>query len=147
MAEAVDNRLRHMRNEDLHAMTVPDTRPANAWGTAGDELASIRGAALPRNEDEWSGEHIYDAYCATCHQAQGQGSFDGKLPSLFHNTALGRTNTNNLIMAILEGVHRQPDVDMPGFAHDLSDRQVATLGTYTSSSTTAIPPPRLRRSK
>ncbi|HEX6120318.1 MAG TPA: hypothetical protein VFZ03_12800, partial [Dongiaceae bacterium] len=29
-----------------------------------------------------------------------------------------------------EGVHREPDVDMPGFAHQLSDREVATLGNY-----------------
>ncbi|MEO8154924.1 MAG: hypothetical protein ABI605_17810 [Rhizobacter sp.] len=50
------------------------------------------------------------------------GSFDGGLPSLFHNTALGRVNTNNLVMVMLEGLHRQPDVLMPSFAKDLSDR-------------------------
>jgi hypothetical protein len=36
-------------------------------------------------------------------------------------------------MAILEGVHPQPDTRdllMPGFARELSDQQIATLGSY-----------------
>ncbi len=77
-----------------------------------------------------TGPQLYDAYCATCHQAEGQGSFEGGLPSLLHNTALGRANTNNLVMVMLEGVRRQPDVLMPGFDKQLSDVQVATLGSY-----------------
>lgn len=141
MAEAVDNSLRHLRGDDLRAIavylrTVPpvkdaaDTKPASAWGAAGDKLAAIRGVALPQDPDRWSGPQIYDAYCATCHQAQGQGSFGGGLPPLFHNTALGRENTDNLVMTVLEGVRRQPDTNMPGFSKELSDRQVATLGNY-----------------
>ena len=141
MAEAVDNSLRFMTEEDLKAIavylkTVPpvrdpaDTQPVFAWGSPSDELASIRGVALPQDRDAMSGPQLYDAYCATCHQAQGQGSFEGGLPSLLHNTALGRENTNNLVMVILEGLHRQPDVLMPGFAKELSDTQVATLGQY-----------------
>ena len=61
-----------------------------------------------------------------------QGSFDGGLPPLFHNTALGRSNTNNLVMVMLDGIHREtdpPEFPMPGFAK-LSDRQLATLGSY-----------------
>jgi mono/diheme cytochrome c family protein len=68
-----------------------------------------------------SGPQLYDAYCATCHQARGQGSFEGGLPSLLQNTALGRENINNLVMVMLEGLHRQPNVLMPGFAKELSD--------------------------
>ncbi|HEX6120452.1 MAG TPA: cytochrome c, partial [Dongiaceae bacterium] len=141
MAEAVDQSLRHLHDDDLRAiatylLTVPpindpaDTRPPSAWGADGDQLAAIRGVALPQDQEQWSGPQLYDGYCATCHQAQGQGSFDGRLPSLFHNTTLGRSDSANLVMAILEGVHREPDVDMPGFAHQLSDREVATLGNY-----------------
>lgn len=141
MAEAVDNSLRFLTRDDLKAIavylkTVPpvreraDTKPVFAWGGPSDDLASIRGVALPSNPDAMSGPQLYDAYCATCHQAQGQGSFEGSLPSLLHNTALGRENTNNLVLVILEGLRRQPDVFMPGFAKELSDTQVATLGTY-----------------
>lgn len=141
MAEAVDNSLHLLSDEDLKAIavylkTIPpvhdpsDTKPVFAWGSPSDDLASIRGVALPQDRDSMTGPQLYDAYCATCHQAEGQGSFEGGLPSLPHNTALGRANTNNLVMVMLEGVHRQPDVLMPGFDKQLSDIQVATLGSY-----------------
>ena len=144
MAEAIDHSLRHLNNADLRAIaiylkTVPplhneeDTRPAYAWGTAGDDLNSIRGAPLPKDPDRMTGPQLYDANCASCHQARGQGSPDGGLPALFHNTALGRSNTNNLVMVLLDGIARRPDapdVLMPGFRAQLSDTQIATLGTY-----------------
>ncbi|WEK51997.1 MAG: cytochrome c [Candidatus Kaistia colombiensis] len=141
MAEAVENSLRFLTDPDLRAIAIylkstpaihdpADTRPAYMWGGPFDDLASIRGVPLPRDRDSWSGAQIYDAHCATCHQDKGQGSFDGKLPSLLHNTALGTTNTNNVVAVILQGLHRQPDVLMPAFADALSDKQVATLGAY-----------------
>lgn len=144
MAEAVDNSLQHLTDADLKAIvtylrTVPaqhnpaDTRAAYSWGSASDELSSIRGVALPSDPNKMTGAQLYDGYCASCHQAQGQGSFDGKLPSLFHNTALGRTNTNNLVMVMLDGINWSSngrDVHMPGFAQTLTDQQIATLGNY-----------------
>ncbi|TCT04428.1 c-type cytochrome [Paralcaligenes ureilyticus] len=144
MAEAIDHSLRHLNAADLRAIavylkTVPalhdaaDTRPVYVWGTAGDDLNSIRGVPLPKNLDQMTGPQLYDANCASCHQARGQGSPDGGLPALFHNTALGRTNTNNLVMVLLDGIERRPDapdVLMPGFRAQLSDIQIATLGTY-----------------
>lgn len=144
MAEAIDNSLRHVTKDDLlsivtYLKSVPaihddaDTRPAFQWGAAGNDLATVRGVAWPADRDDMSGPQLYDAYCATCHQADGQGRDEGRLPSLFHNTTLGRTNTDNLVMVILNGVRRQSDTGnmlMPGFRSDLSDRQVATLGSY-----------------
>jgi mono/diheme cytochrome c family protein len=141
MAEAVDFSLRHLTAEDLQAIAaylktvaaVGDPgvqRPAYAWGAPKDDLETIRGVPWPRDHEQLTGPQIYDAYCASCHQAQAQGSFDGGLPSLLHNAALGRNNSNNLVMVVLQGLHRQPDIHMPGFAADLSDRQVATLGNY-----------------
>ncbi len=144
MAEAIDKSLRHMTTADLAAIasylkTVPaqhnaaDTHPADALGAAYADLASIRGKALPRNPDHMSGAQLYDAYCSTCHQDRGQGSFYGGLPPLFHNTATGRSNADNLVMVILDGIRWHTDgsgVHMPGFAGELSDRQVATLGNY-----------------
>ncbi|MCP8894533.1 c-type cytochrome [Shinella daejeonensis] len=141
MAEAIDHSLRFLTDADLKAMAVylktvaavrdkADSQPVFAWGSPSDELASIRGVGLPEDPEAMTGPQLYDAYCATCHQAQGQGSFMGGLPSLVHNTALGRENTNNLVMVILDGLRRQPEVLMPGFARELSDTQIATLGSY-----------------
>jgi mono/diheme cytochrome c family protein len=143
MAEAVDNSLRHLTDTDLQAIasylkTVPprhdpaDTHAVDSWGGPSAEPDVAR-TTLPDDADKMSGAQIYDAYCASCHQARGQGSFDGGLPPLFHNTATGRTNTANLVMVILDGIRWHTDdsgVHMPGFAHELSDRQIATLGNW-----------------
>jgi mono/diheme cytochrome c family protein len=148
MAEAVDNSFQHLSDSDLHAMAVylksaapvhhaGDRRAADTWGAAKSSLDEIRGVPLPADANQMSGPQIYDAYCASCHEAHGEGAGQGidgaGLPSLFHNTALGHTNTNNLVMVMLEGVHRQdsaPDVLMPAFGRLLSDQQIATLGNY-----------------
>jgi mono/diheme cytochrome c family protein len=143
MAEAIDKSLRHLDEADLRSIAtfvkgVPavhdatDTRPRHAWGAAADDLPSIRGVSLPKDLDRMTGPQLYDAYCATCHQAQAQGSFDGGLPPLFHNAALGGANTDNLVLVMLQGIHREtepPEIPMPGFAK-LSDRELATLGAY-----------------
>lgn len=144
MAEAIDHSLRHLSEADLHAIAVylksvppvhdaADTRAAFEWGGKADELGTIRGVALPADLKQMTGPQLYDAWCATCHQAHGEGSFDGGLPPLFHNSAVGHTEANNLVMVILEGVQRQLDpaeLRMPGFASTLSDQQIATLASY-----------------
>ena len=148
MAEAVDNSFQHLRDDDLRAMAVylrttppvhqaGDHQPAYAWGSPKAGFEEIRGEPLPQDANRMSGPQLYDAYCSSCHQARGEGvgqGIDGPgLPSLFHNSALGHTNTNNLVMVMLEGVHRQagaPDTLMPAFGHLLSDQQIATLGNY-----------------
>ncbi|WP_076593568.1 c-type cytochrome [Herminiimonas arsenitoxidans] len=144
MAEAVDHSLRHLTPEDLRAIAVyiqsvpavhdaADSRPVYAWGSAKNELNTIRGMPLPKDLNQMTGPQLYDAHCATCHQASAQGSFDGGLPPLFHNTALGRSNSNNLVMVMLDGIQRQTETEeilMPGFKNALSDQQIATLGIY-----------------
>ena len=146
MAEAIDHSLRYLNESDARAIAVylknvpairnpVDSRPPYAWGEAADDLASIRGVALPDDPNRMTGAQLYDAWCAACHQARGQGSFDGGLPPLVHNTALGSANTNNLVAVILDGIVRQADsaeVVMPDFAHDLSDAQIASLAGYLS---------------
>jgi mono/diheme cytochrome c family protein len=144
MAEAIDLSFRYLTDSDLRAITVylksipsihnaADTRAPYQWGAPASELTRIRGVPLPADPNEFSGAQLYDAYCATCHGSEGQGSFDRNLPSLFHDTALGRTSANNLVLAILQGVRRQPDTPnllMPGFSDTLSDRQITNLGKY-----------------
>jgi len=143
MAEAVDHSLQYLEPADLQAIaaylrTVPaqhdpaDTQAVDRWGAAFDGIAAQRGTAFPDDAEQWNGAQLYDAYCASCHQASGEGSFDGDLPPLFHNTATGRRNTDNLVMVILDGI-RWTDatgVRMPAFANELGDRQIAVLANY-----------------
>src|SRR5690606_41569322 len=87
---------------------------------ANADFASVRGVSWPDNPDELNGPQLFDAYCAACHQAYGQGTFDRKMPALYQNTATGRLQINNLVMVILEGIHRVSqgyEIRMPGFAH------------------------------
>lgn len=151
MAEAIDHSLRHLSDADLRAIAVyvksmpavgdaaATSVPPHAHGTATDGMAYLRGETLPANPDQMTGPQLFDAHCATCHQASAQGSFDGALPSLFHNTALGHDQGNNLVMAILDGVQRaRPDGDvletrMPSFRKVLSDQQVTTLANYLTA--------------
>jgi len=151
MAEAIDHSLRHLTPNDLDAIalyvkSVPalrdpnDSKPVTQWGQAGDRLAELRGVPLPKDLNRMSGAQLYDANCASCHQARGQGSFDGSLPPLFHNSTTGRSNTNNLVMAMLDGVRRQGagvgsagNTDgylMPAFRQTLSSEQIVSLGNY-----------------
>ena len=147
MAEAIDHSLKHLNDSDLHAIahyvkSVPalrdeaDTKAVTQWGQPGNELAAIRGVALPKDLNKMSGAQLYDAQCASCHHAKGEGSADGTLPSLFHNSVTGRSNSNNLVMAILDGVERQDGKGshaghlMPAFRQTLSDEQIVTLDNY-----------------
>ena len=144
MAEAVDHSLRYVTDQDLQAMAVylksvpaaeagEVTQVVHAWGGEGDKLAEVRGVAWPDDPDQLNGPQLFDAYCAACHQASAQGTPDGVMPALFNNTATGRTQTNNLALVILGGIHwvaEGHEVHMPGFAHELSDQQIATLSNY-----------------
>lgn len=143
MAEAIDHSLQYLSASDLEAIatylqTVPalhdaaDTQPIDGWGAPFDGSAARRGTALPEDANQWDGAQLYDAYCATCHQARGEGSFDGVLPPLFHNTATGRADAANLVLVILQGIRWTDNsgIHMPGFADQLNDHQVATLANY-----------------
>jgi mono/diheme cytochrome c family protein len=143
MAEAIDDSLSHLTAPDLEAIAVylktvaavhdpTDARPAFAWGGPVSGLDAIRGDPVPADPNTMSGPQLYDAYCASCHNDAGQGTSDGHAPSLFHNAALGRKNTNNLVMVMLHGIQREtspPAVPMPAFSR-LSDHQIAVLGSY-----------------
>lgn len=152
MAEAIDHSLSHLSEADLRAIAtyvkqVPaqhhdtDAAPAYARGAASNGMAYLRGEPLPSDPNLMTGAQLFDAHCASCHQAKGEGSFDGSLPALFHNTALGRGNSDNLVMVMLEGVQRLATHDggadletrMPAFRKVLSDQQIVTLGNYLTT--------------
>lgn len=144
MAEAIDHSLRYVTDEDLEAMAVylksvpaaerDDVATAvHRWGEQRHQLTRVRGAGWPEDHDDMNGAQLFDAYCAACHWPSAQGTPDGVMPALFNNTATGRPESNNLALVILEGIHwtgEGHEVHMPGFAHELSDRQITTLGNY-----------------
>jgi mono/diheme cytochrome c family protein len=141
MAEAIHHSFSHMSDEDVHAMAVylkgvpsvhdaADTQSSASWGKPISDSDQVRGQAWPDDANKLSGAQLYDANCASCHGAKGQGTPDGGLPSLFHNTAVGHVQADNMVMTILQGDPLAQGVAMPAFAEKLSDEQVATLSNY-----------------
>jgi len=144
MAEAVEHSLQHLDAVDLKAIaayllqTQPintgETKARHEFGKPSTDELTLRGAK-PEDNPGW---HIFSGTCANCHQANGQGTRE--YPSLFHNTATARSD--NLIAAIVYGVHREVDgvaIDMPAFGPDalftdrLNDQQIADVSNYVLS--------------
>ncbi|WP_243079347.1 cytochrome c [Pantoea sp. MQR6] len=150
MAEAVENSLQYLPESDLNAIAVylkstapireeGETQPAYQYGKPMDVENSIRGRN-PNNANHSlsNGDVLFSGNCASCHQPDGAGSVNQAYPSLFHNTATGMRNPNNLIAAILFGVQRKTadgDVLMPGFSSPsyvdkLTDQQIAEISNF-----------------
>jgi len=101
-----------------------------SWGRLSNTVLDIRG-----NEDlaHASGRTLYYGNCAACHGGNGGGTPDGAYPSLVHNTVVGASEANNLVMTVLVGVHRTVQgraVAMPAFGAVLSDAEIAALANY-----------------
>ncbi|MFK0166425.1 c-type cytochrome [Rhizobium sp. NPDC090279] len=152
MGEAVEHSFSKLTQQDVAAIATyiktvaplhdaSDDQSRFGYGKPFSELASLRGANPIRSDTDLqaSGAVLFYGNCASCHQALGQGSKDAYYPSLFHNSATGAANHDNLIATILNGVNRttpKGQAFMPGFggkANDinaLNDSQVATLANY-----------------
>ncbi|MGF6574102.1 mono/diheme cytochrome c family protein [Paraburkholderia sp. GAS333] len=150
MAEAVQNSLQFLSNDDLKSIAVylrstapirtpGESKPAFAYDGHDSEEASLRGMSSENSiVPPTSGAALFSGYCASCHRADGSGSSDQSYPSLFHNTATGGANPSNLIATILHGVDRKvgdKHVLMPNFGEDsyvqpLTDEQIATISNY-----------------
>ncbi|MGA1833706.1 c-type cytochrome [Rhizobium wenxiniae] len=146
MAEAVENSLQHLSDNDLKAIVtylkdVPaigsaeKTSRADLGKASAVVEASLRG--LPGQSPEENGYHIFSGSCAACHQVEGQGN--DHYPSLFHNTATGEDRPDNLVSTILYGLHRRVGdhvAFMPAFGADasytdrLSDKDIADVSNY-----------------
>lgn len=111
MAEAVEHSLRFLSDDDLDAIAdwLKQTPPiATAQGTKA--AYAYQGGG----EGRAAGQALYAAACASCHRLGGEGAYDGHFPSLTHNSTVGSEQANNLIMVMLQGVHRQERRCKPG---------------------------------
>lgn len=75
----------------------------------------------PNQFTEQGGQAIYQGICAGCHMPDGQGAVGaGAYPALAQNTRLA--DAAYAVGVVLHGQNA-----MPGFAHTLSDRQIADV--------------------
>jgi fructose 5-dehydrogenase cytochrome subunit len=153
MAEAIEKSLQYLSDADLSAIATylkesppvrnpKDKQPAYRYEGSGEGYeaalrASNPGIGFDKPGPGYlplvTGAQLYSGNCASCHQSRGEGTPDNAFPSLTHNSALGGDNADNLVMVILEGLHihtQDDDRQMPGFADELTDEQVAQLASF-----------------
>lgn len=95
-------------------------------------------APLPERPDASqlkAGRNLYLAVCAGCHAADGTGKPHVAV-AMLGNSTVRQKDPRNLIVAILDGIEPQrfPGLeamqDMPGFARQFTDAQIAELSNY-----------------
>jgi mono/diheme cytochrome c family protein len=141
MAGVIERSLSRLPAEDIadivsYMRRVPGVRLRTqgqsrfSWGRLNNPVINIRG-----NEDlaHPTGQTLYYGNCAACHGGNGGGTSDGAYPALIHNTVVGASEANNLVMTMLVGVDRTVQgrtVAMPAFGAVLSDAEIAVLANY-----------------
>ncbi|HCW98490.1 MAG TPA: gluconate 2-dehydrogenase, partial [Pantoea sp.] len=116
-----------------HAAPTPPPRAIAAFETG--PSATLRGAI---GGEQMSGAQLYNAACASCHGAQGEGSRDAPqtFPRLTGTSAVLNANPANLIMTVAEGVDRTTasgHAFMPAFSSQMSSAELARLLDYVST--------------
>jgi cytochrome c oxidase cbb3-type subunit 2 len=80
------------------------------------------------------GEKLYAQTCAACHQSTGLG-LAGAFPPLAGSAIVKDENYDLFIKIILQGYDARSEYgQMPGFAAQLSDEQIAAIATHERSS-------------
>ena len=137
MLEAIDKSFSAMTPQDVSAVaTYLRSLPAGPHDTAPlPPLPPLPLVAPAGNSDSAemagqssSGEQLYRDNCASCHQLNGAGKRG--LPALLNHPLRHYPNADNVALAILQGVWPERGQGMPGFADQLTDRQVADISNY-----------------
>ena len=145
MSEVVHDGLARLPDPDIHAIAVyfADIGQASAHAAA-TELAIAKAAAastfgLAQLSDPDA--HLYVSACASCHYSAASAPLAVR-PDLSLNSALSLSEPTNFVKVVLSGITLKdgmPGVMMPGFAHTLSDAEVARLAAYLRATRTELP--------
>ncbi|RQW63572.1 cytochrome c [Vibrio viridaestus] len=162
MADAVQHSFRFMTDDDISAIVsylkkVPPIKDGDvsqpAWSNdkaKAIDWTSYEPGNVASNSPDYSdtsstdGAVLYNTNCAACHGQSGNGSDDQFIPSLTNNTAVGGSDPTNLVMAIVNGIHREGadgKAVMPAFGEHqqvihswLTSDQIASVANYVTQS-------------
>lgn len=107
------------KTEEDYAQWVADQK-AGAAATAAEA-----GKTWNKEDLMAKGESVYDAYCASCHQANGQG-----IPGVFPGIAGSPVATGDIAKHIDIGVNGVAGTAMQAFGEQLGDADLAAVITY-----------------
>jgi mono/diheme cytochrome c family protein len=121
----------YLSHDDLRAMSTyllgdppPAAQPLQSLSSASADTAQLA-----------AGRNVYLAVCAGCHGRDGEGKPHVAVP-MHGNSTVRQGDPHNLIVAMLDGIDAQdfPGLErmqeMPGFAGQLSDAELAQLASY-----------------
>ncbi|WFU38139.1 c-type cytochrome [Bradyrhizobium sp. CB82] len=131
MAEVIVNSTSKMSDADVRAMAVY---------LKGLPPGPSEPTATPPSEGEMkAGQAVYARFCIACHEADGSGA-PRIYPPLPGNALLQSDNPSSTLRVILDGAHtvttpRAPNTgEMPAYAKQLSDEQIAAVTNYIRNS-------------
>ncbi|HTX60364.1 MAG TPA: c-type cytochrome [Verrucomicrobiae bacterium] len=123
-----------LSNADIAAVL---TYIRGAWGNDA-AIVSEEQVASAGSPSGLSGEEIFAAHCAACHQAQGQGT--SAIPPLAGNPDVRASDPAKIVTTIVNGRHGQLVVNgktyngtMPTWNGQLSNADIAAVATYVRS--------------
>lgn len=133
MREAIDLSFSKLAAQDIAAIaTYLNDLPAHQRAAAAPAVTKvIAGDVAEMAGHLGEGERLYRNNCAACHQVDGDGLRG--LPALRNHPMLRYPNADNVSMAILDGVWPEHGQGMPGFRSELSDREVAAVTNYVTT--------------
>jgi mono/diheme cytochrome c family protein len=125
MNDVVDNSLKNLSVEDVHAMAVYlKSLPPQEPNQASPSEAAVK-----------AGAKIYSDHCAECHMASGRGGFLNS-PPLAGSAVVQASDPASLINIIIYGPDEPKDISfgawetMKPFKDVLSDADVASVSNY-----------------
>lgn len=117
--------------QSLKQASIPDGNSTDFIPSAQTEATNIGTngqLALP------DGHQLYMQTCAACHQETGQG-LPGAFPPLAGSSVVNDTDPELMIRIILQGYDARSEYgQMPGFAEQLTDAQIAAIVNHERSS-------------
>ena len=131
MAEVVVNSTSKMSDADVRAMAVYlKNLPPGPTDPA---------VTAPQESEMKAGQAVYARFCIACHEADGSGA-PRIYPPLPDNALLQSADPSSTLRVILDGAHtvttpRAPNTgEMPAYAKQLSDEQIAAVTNYIRNS-------------
>ena len=131
MAEEVKHSSSRMRTQDLEAI---------ATYLEGEESTSRHRKPLPRHDPVMvAGGAIYTDICSGCHKSDGSG-VPYLIPNLAGSAAVASREPTSVLQVILHGAASVATAEeptgpqMPSYAWQLDDAQVAAVATYVRNS-------------